>query len=416
MDAQSATAAPAADTELADLLAREAERQRLCFNLIASENYVSPAVLAAQGSVLTNKYAEGYPGHRHYPGCEIVDDIERLAVARACRLFGAEHANVQPATGAVANLVCFSALLKPGDTILTLQRFQGGHYSHALEGNLTAQLYRRAEYELHPETWLLDLGAARAAALQHKPKIICIGYSWYPPKYDPAPWRVLADEVGALLLGDVAHLGGLICTGLHPDPVPYCDVLTFTTHKTLRGPRGGLILCRGQFAERIDAAMAPGIQGGPPMHVIAAKAACFGEAMTIDFRSYMERVLANCRALGEALQANGIPLAWGGTETHLLMGDLRPLRVDAMTVERALARAGILSNGLPLPNESWDIPMHALRLGPAAVTTRGMGVAEMQWAAERIAAICRAPQDATLITHTAAEVRELCSTYPLFAG
>jgi glycine hydroxymethyltransferase len=366
-----------ADPELHAAIADEERRQRENLELIASENYTSRAVREASGSVLTNKYAEGYPGRRYYGGCEYVDVAEQLAIDRAKTLFGAEHANVQAHAGAQANMAVFMAVLKPGDKVLGLKIDHGGHLTHGTKVSFSGKIYDAAAYGVRRDTELIDYDEVRALAREHKPKLIIAGASAYPRTMDYAPFAEIAREVGAYFLVDMAHIAGLVAVGLHPSPVPSADFVTTTTHKTLRGPRGGLILCKAEHAAAIDKSIFPGIQGGPMMQTIAGKAVAFGEALQPGFKTYQERVLANARALGEELQRSGVRLVAGGTDTHLLLVDLGPKKLTGKAVEGYLDEIKITvnKNGIPFDQQKATITS-GIRIGTPAVTTRGMDVAE----------------------------------------
>src|SRR5215831_612100 len=368
----------ATDPEIADVIARELERQNTTIQLIASENFTSPAVLAAQGSVLTNKYSEGYPGKRYYGGNFVVDDAEELARSRACELFGAEHANVQPHSGANANQAAYMALLEPGDKVMGMRLDQGGHLTHGSPVNFSGRLYDFVAYGVDDTTEVLDYDAIRDLAVRERPRMIIAGATAYSRIIDFPAFRAIADEVGAIFLVDAAHIAGLIAGGAHPSPVPYADVVTFTTHKTMRGPRGGAILCREQYAKAIDKAVFPGMQGGPLMHVIAAKAVCFHEAAQPAFADYAAGIVRNSRALAAALAAEGFRIVSGGTDNHLMLVDLRPFGVTGKVAQEALDRAGITLNKNTIPNDP-ESPFvtSGLRIGTAAVTTAGMGEGEM---------------------------------------
>ena len=402
----------AVDPELADVLARELTRQNTTIQLIASENFTSPAVMAAQGTVLTNKYSEGYPGKRYYGGNYVVDDAEELARRRVCALFGADHANVQPHSGANANMGVYLALLEPGDKVMGMRLDQGGHLTHGSPVNFSGRLYEFAAYGVDPESEVLDYDVIRDLARAQRPKAIIAGATAYARVIDFPAFRSIADEVGALLIVDAAHIAGLIAGGAHPSPVPYADVVTFTTHKTMRGPRGGAILCREAYAKAIDKAVFPGMQGGPLMHVIAAKAVCFHEAAQPSFADYTHAIVRNARALAAALAAEGFRIVSGGTDNHLMLVDLRPFGVTGKVAQEALDRAGITLNKNTIPNDP-ESPFvtSGLRIGTAAVTTAGMGEGEMGEIASLIARVLRATGDEA----TAAEVREaagrLCSKF-----
>jgi len=405
------------DPEVYEAIEAERRRQFAGIELIASENYVSPAVLAAMGSVLTNKYAEGYPGKRYYGGCEAVDIAERIAIARAKELFGADHANVQPHSGAQANEAVYLAFLKPGDTALALKLDHGGHLSHGSHLNSSGKLYNFIHYSVDRETERIDYDALQQLAEEHKPKLIVAGASAYPRFFDFARLRAIADSVGAPLMMDMAHVAGLIAADLHPDPVPYCDVVTTTTHKTLRGPRGGMILCRAEYARDIDRAVFPGIQGGPLMHIIAAKAVGFGEALKPEFRAYQQRVLDNAQALAASLQSEGLRIVSGGTDNHLILVDLNALEREKITgkaVEKALDKAGIHTNKNMIPFDPRPpLVSSGIRLGSPAATTRGMGPEEFAQIGRWIAAIARQPDDQALQERIKQEVMHLAAAFPV---
>jgi glycine hydroxymethyltransferase len=402
----------ATDPAIASVIRRELERQNTTIQLIASENFTSPAVLEAQGSVLTNKYSEGYPRKRYYGGNAVVDEAEELARDRACELFGAEHANVQPHSGANANFAAYLALLEPGDVVMGMRLDQGGHLTHGSPVNFSGQLYRFVAYGVDDETECLDYDAVAAAARAERPRLLVAGASAYSRLIDFDAFRSIADEVGAVLLVDAAHIVGLIAGGVHPSPVPAADVVTLTTHKTLRGPRAGAILCKERYAAAIDRAVFPGLQGGPLMHVIAAKAVAFHEAAQPSFGDYAAQVVRNARALADALSDEGFRIVSGGTENHLMLVDLRPFGVTGKAAQEALDAAGITCNKNAIPNDP-ERPFvnSGLRLGTAAVTTAGMGEPEMGEIASLIARTLRSVGD----EQTAAEVREassrLCSKF-----
>ena len=377
MDVLERTTLPHSDPELYAAIADEERRQRENLELIASENYASHAVREASGSVMTNKYAEGYPGKRYYGGCEFVDVAERLAIERAKTLFGAEHANVQPHAGAQANMAVFMAILKPGDTILGMKIDHGGHLTHGTKVSFSGKLYEAIGYGVRKDTELIDYDEVRALAREHKPKLIIAGASAYPRTMDYAPFAEIAAEVGAYFLVDMAHIAGLVAVGLHPSPVPLADFATTTTHKTLRGPRGGLILSKEQHGAAVDKSVFPGIQGGPMMQTIAAKAVAFGEALRPEFVDYQRRVLENARAMGEELQRAGTRLVAGGTDTHMLLVDLGPKNLTGKAVEGYLDEIKITvnKNGIPFDPQKPAITS-GIRIGSPAITTRGMGVAE----------------------------------------
>jgi glycine hydroxymethyltransferase len=388
------------DPQLADILLGETQRQSDCLQLIAGENFTSPAVLAALGSPLANKYAEGYPGHRHHAGCELVDMAERLAVERATALFGAAHANVQPYSGSTAVLAAYAALLVPGDTILAMALPHGGHLTHGSESNFSGRWFDIAGYGVDPRTGLIDYSRVRALARERRPKAIVCGSIAYPRNIDYAAFREIADEVGAHLIVDAAHTLGLVAGGAAPNPVPYADVVCATTHKTLRGPRGGLILCGADLAQRIDRAVFPFSQGGPHMHAIAAKAVAFAEAATADFAGYAHQVIVNARVLAEALDAEGLRTVTGGTDTHLITADVSPLGVTGTQARGRCTAAGIVLDKYTLPYDPEPCAVGSgIRLGTAAVTTQGMGAGEMALVAKLIARAIREERGiATLVS------------------
>ncbi|GAA3660123.1 serine hydroxymethyltransferase [Nonomuraea antimicrobica] len=381
------------DPEIAQVLIDELDRIRGGIQLIASENLTSPAVMAALGSTLTNKYAEGYPGRRYYGGCEVVDRAERLAIDRARELFGAEHANVQPHSGASANLAAYAALLQPGDTMLAMALSHGGHLTHGSKVNFSGRWFDVVSYGVRRDTELIDLEEVRDLALRHRPKLIVCGATAYPRLIDHEVFRCIADEVGAWLLVDAAHPIGLMAGGAIPSAVPYADVVTFTTHKTLRGPRGGAILCTGELAGRIDRAVFPFVQGGPLMHAVAAKAVAFGEAMRPEFADYARRVIVNARALAEALAAEGMRPVSGGTDTHLALIDLRGLGVSGAEAERRCAAAGITLNRNAVPYDPEPPAVTSgIRVGTPCVTTQGMGPQELAEVGALVARAVRRPE------------------------
>ncbi|MEG8278001.1 serine hydroxymethyltransferase [Streptomyces sp. AHA2] len=393
------------DPELADLLLAERRRQATTLQLIAAENFSSPAVLAALGSPLANKYAEGYPGARHHGGCEIADAAERLAVDRARALFGADHANVQPHSGSSAVLAAYAALLRPGDTVLALGLPHGGHLTHGSPANFSGRWFDFVGYGLEADSGLVDHEQVRALARTRRPKAIVCGSIAYPRHFDHAFFREVADEVGAYLIADAAHPLGLVAGGAAPNPVPYADVVCGTTHKVLRGPRGGLILCRADLAERVDRAVFPFTQGGAQMHTVAAKAVAFGEAATPAFSAYAHQVVANARVLASRLAAEGLAVTTGGTDTHLITADPAPLGVDGRTARSRLAAAGLVLDCCALPHGD----ARGLRLGTAAVTTQGMGEGEMTRIAHLLAAVLRNVTDPSTARE---EVRELAGAFP----
>jgi glycine hydroxymethyltransferase len=404
----------AADDEVFDLIDAEQERQNTSLQLIASENFTSPAVLAATGSVLTNKYSEGYPSKRYYGGNQIIDQVEDLARQRACALFGAEHANVQPHSGANANMAVYQALLEPGDTVLGLSLDHGGHLTHGSPVNASGRLYRFVSYGLTTGDERIDLDQVRDLARAERPKLIVAGATAYPRLIDPAPFRAIADEVGALLLFDAAHVAGLIAGGVHPNPAPVADVVTFTTHKTLRGPRGGCILSRAELAPAIDKAVFPGQQGGPLEHVIAAKAVAFGEALQPGFAEYARRIVTNAAALAQRLAGEGFRLVSGGTDNHLLLVDLRSFDAEltGKAAQEVLDRAGITLNRNAIPDDPRSpFVTSGVRLGTPAVTTQGMAEADMAVVGELMARSLRHRDDAEVQGQIRKEVAELCSRF-----
>ena len=366
------------DPEVGAAMEREMGRLRGNIELIASENVVSPAVLAAMGSILTNKYAEGYPGHRYYGGCQFVDEVEELARERACQLFGADHANVQPHSGAQANMAVYFALLQPGDTVMGMNLSHGGHLTHGSPVNMSGKYFHFVPYGVDDDGFL-DYDAMREIALREHPKLIVAGASAYARTIDFARIGEIAKEAGSLFMVDMAHIAGLVAAGLHPSPIPYADVVTTTTHKTLRGPRGGMILCKEQYAKAIDKAIFPGTQGGPLMHVIAGKAVCFGEALKPEFKEYQHRIIENAQALSKALLAHGVHLVSGGTDNHLMTVDLRGTGVTGKELEKRLDEVNITANKNTVPNDPQKPTVTSgVRIGTPAVTTRGFGVAEME--------------------------------------
>ena len=407
-----------ADPAIAALVGQEQNRQETHLELIASENFASRAVMQAQGSVLTNKYAEGLPHKRYYGGCEHVDAIEELAIERAKELFGAAWANVQPHSGAQANFAVFLALLQPGDTIMGMDLSHGGHLTHGSPVNVSGKWFNVVQYGVDQATQRLDMEAIRKLALEHKPKLIVCGYSAYPRTIDFSAFRAIADEVGAYLLADMAHIAGLVAAGVHPSPVPHCDVVTTTTHKTLRGPRGGLILCRdAEFAKRFDKAVFPGTQGGPLEHVIAAKAVAFGEALKDDFKAYSRQVVANAQALAKQIQARGIDVVSGGTDNHVVLLDLRSIGMTGKVADLLVSDVNITANKntVPFDPES-PFVTSGLRLGTAALTTRGFDTAAFAEVADVIADRLLNPNDDAVQARCKERVLTLCSRFPLYAG
>ena len=405
----------ATDPEIADAVLAETRRQEEGIELIASENFVSPAVLAAMGTPLTNKYAEGYPGKRYYGGCEHVDVAEQLAIDRAKKLFGADHANVQPHSGAQANMAVYFAFLDPGATILGMNLSHGGHLTHGSPVNFSGRFFRVVPYGVRENTGRIDYDALRELAQQHRPAMIVAGASAYARTIDFAVFGEIARGVGAKLMVDMAHIAGLVAAGLHPTPVPHADAVTTTTHKTLRGPRGGLILCRAEHAKAIDKQIFPGIQGGPLMHVIAAKAVALREAMEPSFTEYARRVIANAGALATALMERGFKVVSDGTDTHLMLVDLRNREMTGKDAERTLGEADITVNKNTVPGETQSpFVTSGIRIGTPAVTTRGMGEGEMRTIASLIDDVLRAPGDAGAIERAKRRVRELAGAFPLY--
>jgi glycine hydroxymethyltransferase len=405
----------AADPEIADAIRHELRRQDEGLELIASENFVSMAVLEAAGSVLTNKYAEGYPGKRYYGGCEFVDVAESLAIERAKQLFGAEHVNVQPHSGAQANMSVYVAALKPGDTILGMNLSHGGHLTHGHPLNFSGKYFNIVPYGVREGDERLDYDQLDRLAKEHRPKIIVVGASAYPRQIDFARVRRTADETGSLVMTDMAHIAGLVAAGEHPSPVPYSDFVTTTTHKTLRGPRGGMVLCKSQLAKDLDRALFPGVQGGPLMHIIAAKAVCFKEALTPAFRTYQHQIVVNAARLAAGLSDAGFRLVSGGTDNHLILVDVFSRGLTGKAAETALGRAGITVNKNAIPFDK-NPPMVAsgIRLGTPAVTTRGMREAEMDAIAGLIVRALQAPGDDASLNGVRADVEALCRKFPLY--
>ncbi len=403
------------DPEIADVVRAETERQARNLELIASENFVSEAVLEAVGSVLTNKYAEGYPGRRYYGGCEVVDIAEELAIARAKELFAAEHVNVQPHSGSQANMAVYFALLKPGDTVLAPSLAHGGHLTAGSPMNFSGRLYTIVPYGVRRDTELIDLDQTRDLARQHRPRLIITGGSAFPRAIDFKPFREIADEVGATLMADIAHPAGLVAAGLHPTPVPYADFVTTTTHKTLRGPRGGMVMCKTAYAKDLDRTVLPGVQGGPLMHVIAAKAVAFREAQTPEWRAYQGQIVRNARALADALMGRGHRLVSGGTDTHLMLVDLTGKGITGKDAQEALDRAWVTvnKNGIPFDTKGPTVTS-GIRLGTPAVTTRGMKEPEMARIATLIDRVLTNLGNTSVEATVRAEVQELTAGFPLY--
>ncbi len=406
-----------ADPEIARLVREETRRQADGLELIASENFVSPAVLEALGSTLTNKYAEGYPGKRYYGGCEVVDQVEQLAIDRAKKLFGAEHANVQAHSGSQANMAAYFALAQPGEVLLAMSLNFGGHLTHGSPVNFSGKLFKIVPYGLRQADETIDFDEVARLAKEHKPRILVVGASAYSRTLHFDRFAEIARSVGAAMVVDMAHIAGLVAVGLHPSPVPYAEIVTTTTHKTLRGPRGGMILSREAHAKALNSQIFPGIQGGPLEHVIAAKAVSFHEALQPEFAVYQRRIVDNAQALAEGLQVAGLRLVSGGTDTHLMLVDLRPKKLTGKVAEEALGRAGITVNKNMIP---WDpekpMTTSGIRVGTPALTTRGMGVAEMKAVAALIGRVLDAPGDEKALAKVRGEVLELCRRFPLYPG
>ena len=405
------------DPEIAVLVRKETERQEEGLELIASENFVSPAVLEAVGSVLTNKYAEGYPGKRYYGGCEFVDQVETLAIERAKKLFGAEAANVQAHSGSQANMAAYMSVMQPGDTMLSLDLNSGGHLTHGMSLNFSGKLYKVVHYGLDRATERIDFGQVRTLAKEHRPKIVVVGASAYPRTLDFATFREVADSVGAVVVVDMAHIAGLVAAGLHPSPVPLAELVTTTTHKTLRGPRGGMVLAKEPFIKGVNSNIFPGIQGGPLMHVIAGKAVAFLEALQPEFASYQRQIVANAKALAEALLRGGLRLVSGGTDTHLMLVDLRPKKLTGKVAEAVLGKAAITVNKNMVAFDP-EKPMvtSGVRIGTPALTTRGMKEAEMATVGGLIVEALDNPTDEAVLARVAGKVHELARSFPLYAS
>lgn len=401
------------DPSVGDAMEQELKRQRRNLELIASENIVTPAVMAAMGSLLTNKYAEGYPGKRYYGGCQCVDVVEEIARQRACELFGAEHANVQPHSGAQANTAVYFAMLEPGDTVMGMNLSEGGHLTHGSPVNISGKYFNFVSYGVDPETHVIDYDKVMELALECKPKMIVCGASAYPRIIDFAKFREIADACGAYLMVDMAHIAGLVAAGVHPNPVPYAEFVTTTTHKTLRGPRGGMILCREEFAKQIDKAIFPGTQGGPLMHTIAAKAVCLGEALKPEFKEYGKKVVANAQALAQGLINRGNKLVSGGTDNHVMLMDLRDTDVTGKELEARLDECYITVNKNTIPNEPRSpFVTSGIRIGTPAVTTRGLNTENMDKIAEFITLVLNDYENSA--DKVRQGVEELCAKYPLY--
>lgn len=404
------------DPEVYAAFRAEEKRQRDKLVLIASENYASPAVLAAQGSLMTNKYAEGYPRRRYYGGCQFVDDVEELAIARAKQLFGCEHANVQPHSGSTANMAAYLAVLKPGDTILGMALSQGGHLTHGSKVNFSGKLFQAFSYGVDRETELIDYDAVQQKAEEVRPRIIIVGASAYSKVIDFPRFQEIAKSVGAYLLVDIAHISGLVATGLHPSPVPYADFVTTTTHKTLRGPRAGMVMCKEEHAKAVDKIIFPGLQGGPLMHVIAAKAVAFKEALAPSFTAYQQRILDNARALADGLAARGYHVVSGGTDTHLFLLNLNSKGVTGKEAEESLDASGIIVNKNAVPyDERPPAVASGIRIGTPIVSTRGMGVTEMSQIVAWMDEVLQHPTKKRIQSRIRKEVKALCARFPVFS-
>lgn len=403
------------DPEIADAIKLETERQEYNLELIASENFVSTAVLEAQGSVLTNKYAEGYPGKRYYGGCNNVDVVESLAIERAKQLFGADHVNVQPHSGSQANMAVYFAALKPGDTILGMNLSHGGHLTHGSPVNFSGRFFNVVPYGVSPETQMIDYAEVERLAIEHKPKMIVVGASAYPRIIDFAAFRAIADKVDAMVMVDMAHIAGLVAAGLHPSPVPYSEFVTTTTHKTLRGPRGGMILCRAEFAKAINSQIFPGIQGGPLMHVIAAKAVALKEALQPEFKQYQQQIVANAKTLADALMKRGFKLTSGGTDNHLMLLDFSGTEITGKAAEEALDRAGITANKNTVPFETRSpFVTSGIRIGTPAATTHGLKEPEMLLIAGFIADAVENIGNEEKLSAIKVQVNEMMKKFPLY--
>ena len=403
------------DPEIYEAIRREIKREQERIILIASENYASEAVLEAQGCVMTNKYAEGYPGKRYYGGCEFVDIAESLAIARAKELFGAEHANVQPHSGTQANMAAYLAMLKPGDLILSMNLAHGGHLSHGHPVNFSGTLFRPIFYGVRRETGMIDYDEVESLARQHRPKMVVVGASAYSRIFDFQRFRQIAEGVGAILMVDMAHIAGLVAAGVHPSPVPFADIVTSTTQKTLRGPRGGLILCKAQHAKAIDRAVFPGTQGGPLMHIIAAKAVAFKEALTPEFKAYQQQIVENAKTLAEALKNRGFEILSGGTDNHLFLVDLRSKNLTGRDAEIALDLAGITVNKNAIPfDDKPPAVTSGIRLGTPSITTRGMTPKEMEEISEMIQQVLERHEDQKIRRNVQKRVKQLCKQFPIY--
>ena len=403
------------DPEVAEAILQETKRQAGKLELIPSENFVDEAVLEAQGCIMTNKYAEGYPGKRYYYGCEYVDIVEALAIERAKEIFGADHVNVQPHSGTQANMAVYFAMLQPGDTILGMNLAHGGHLSHGSPANFSGKFYKVFAYGVDKETETIDFNEVAEQAKKHRPKVIVVGASAYPRTIDFTKFRAIADEIGAVVMADIAHIAGLVAAGIHPSPVPVCEFVTTTTHKTLRGPRGGVVMCREEFAKALDSRVFPGSQGGPLMHTIAAKAVAFKEAMTEEFKDYQRQIVKNARALAGELISEGFRLVSGGTDNHLMLVDVSVIGITGKEAGEALDRAGITTNKNMIPFDTKS-PMvtSGIRIGTPAITTRGMKEAEMKTIGRLISYVLKNIQDESKIMEVRSEVQALCERFPLY--
>jgi glycine hydroxymethyltransferase len=403
------------DPKVSQAIDLETRRQAGKIELIASENFVSEAVLEAQGSVMTNKYAEGYPGKRYYGGCEFVDIVESLAIERCKQLFGADHVNVQPHSGTQANMAVYFAAVAPGDTVLGMNLSHGGHLSHGSPANFSGKLYKIVPYGVSKDTETIDFDEVEKLAKEHKPKMIIVGASAYPRVLDFQRFRKIADEVGAVIMADIAHIAGLVCTGLHPSPVPVCEYVTSTTHKTLRGPRGGLIMCKEAYAKTLNSRVFPGMQGGPLMHIIAAKAVAFQEALLPEFKEYQKQIIKNAQAMADELKNQGFRIVSGGTDNHLMLVDLTAKGVTGKDAQEALDRAAITvnKNGIPFDTQGPQVTS-GIRIGTPAVTTRGMKEGEMRLIASYIADVIRNINNEQNIKAIAEKVKTLCAQFPLY--
>ncbi len=402
------------DPDIWSAIASEIDRQQDGLEMIASENYVSPAIQQAAGSVLTNKYAEGYPGRRYYGGCKFVDVVEDLARDRAKQLFGAEHVNVQPHSGSQANMAVYLTALQPGDVVLGMDLAHGGHLTHGMKLNISGRLYQFKSYGVTVDTQRIDFDQLAKLAREHRPKMIVAGASAYPRKIEHGKFAEIAREVGAKLMVDMAHYAGLVAAGVHDNPMPVADFVTTTTHKTLRGPRSGMVMCRDADAKEVDRSVFPGLQGGPLMHIVAAKAICFGEALRDDFKCYGQQVIDNAKALGESLLAGGLKLSSGGTDNHLLLVDVTPLGIGGKLAEQVLDECGITVNKNMIPyDQRKPMDPSGIRIGTPALTTRGMGTEEMQKVSQWILAVLKTPDDRTQAERVRGEIQELCQQFPV---